>query len=84
MSIVQRLVERMGGTVALRSAVGVGTRVEVRLPLRERPAGDCAAALGPAPATDGTQRLRVLAADGRGGGRRRGADRTPAPRVPAR
>ncbi|TSE37846.1 Autoinducer 2 sensor kinase/phosphatase LuxQ [Tepidimonas fonticaldi] len=33
MSIVRRLAELMGGRVALSSEVGVGTRVEVRLPL---------------------------------------------------
>ncbi len=32
LSIVQQLVESMGGTLHLQSAVGVGTRIEVRLP----------------------------------------------------
>ncbi|MGQ9724853.1 MAG: MHYT domain-containing protein, partial [Tepidimonas sp.] len=63
LSIVKQLVERMGGTVALYSEVGVGTRVEVMLPLRERPEGDCAVARASAPAADHAHRLRILAAD---------------------
>lgn len=41
LSIVRQLVDSMGGTIALESAVGVGTRIEVRLPQAPAaPAGD--------------------------------------------
>ncbi|OBS30267.1 hypothetical protein A9O67_04270 [Tepidimonas fonticaldi] len=64
MSIVRRLAELMGGRVALSSEVGVGTRVEVRLPLLTLPDDLCAEETG---MTDGTGApgapLRVLAAD---------------------
>ncbi|MFN3611740.1 MHYT domain-containing protein [Tepidimonas sp.] len=64
MSIVQRLTELMGGQVALSSEVGVGTRVEVRLPLPVLPDELCAE---PTDRTDETRQitapLRVLAAD---------------------
>ncbi|TSE20818.1 Autoinducer 2 sensor kinase/phosphatase LuxQ [Tepidimonas alkaliphilus] len=65
MSIVKRLTELMGGQVSLSSEVGVGTRVEVRLPLPPRPQADCSDTPAP-PSTDLPtlpRPLHVLAAD---------------------
>ncbi|MEW6693841.1 MAG: MHYT domain-containing protein [Pseudomonadota bacterium] len=63
MSIVRRLAELMGGEVALHSTMGVGTRVEVRLPLPALPAADCDDAPPPALPADAVRPLQVLAAD---------------------
>ncbi|MCX8005673.1 MAG: ATP-binding protein, partial [Burkholderiaceae bacterium] len=63
MSIVRRLTELMGGRVALSSEVGVGTRVEVRLPLPMLPEALCAEKEEEATAVVAASPRRVLAAD---------------------
>ena len=67
MSIVKQLVTLMGGTVSLSSEVGVGTRVEVQLPLRALPESSCderEAQEASAPSVRVSARaLHVLAAD---------------------
>jgi len=54
LSIVRQLVDSMGGRIALESAVGVGTRVEVRLP--QAPAGPAGE---PVPAVPGEPELKL-------------------------
>ncbi|MCS6810943.1 MAG: ATP-binding protein, partial [Tepidimonas sp.] len=63
MSIVRRLTELMGGRVALSSEVGVGTRVEVRLPLPMLPEALCAEKEEETTAVVAAPPRRVLAAD---------------------
>lgn len=65
MPIVQRLVDLMGGTIALESELGRGTRVRVDLPI-PRATGPVVLARpdeGAAGATPDLSKLRVLAAD---------------------
>lgn len=54
LSIVRQLVDSMGGSIALQSAVGVGTRVEVRLPQAPPSAGGEAA-----PSAQGEPELKL-------------------------
>lgn len=68
MTIVKRLVELMQGELSLQSEPGVGTRIDIRLPLHVLPTHDCAEAAPPhspaAAAPDAAlPPLRVLAAD---------------------
>lgn len=68
MTIVKRLVELMQGELTLQSEPDVGTRIDIRLPLRELPSDGCvegAEMRSPTATTpDATLRpLRVLAAD---------------------
>jgi PAS domain S-box-containing protein len=63
MSIVKQLVALMGGAVALSSEVGVGTRVEVRLPLRVLPSSACEEHEFQEPSFGVSRSLHVLAAD---------------------
>lgn len=66
MSIVRRLTEMMGGTLALQSAVSQGTRITITLPLPPQGATSGASSSAPLqvakPALDLTGR-RILAAD---------------------
>ena len=61
MAIVKRLVEMMGGTIALESAPGRGATVRASLPLPE--AETAATATAPAEAAELRPGLRLLAAD---------------------
>ncbi|MEY4984850.1 MAG: hypothetical protein RIR62_3116 [Pseudomonadota bacterium] len=63
MSIVQRLVELMGGALSVESRYGQGTRVTVTLPLPETGPAAASGPAAPAPDASTLQGLRVLAAD---------------------
>ena len=63
LTIASRLVEGMGGELALESRLGEGTRVSFALPLETASVPDRPASASPAPIGDGARGLRVLLAE---------------------